>query len=193
MHAVDLLARQFSGVNSLFHSFADDLTPSEWTMRAIPGSNLLGFTVWHLPRTQDWAVQTVIRGRPEVISDARWHGRGSLQTPGIGAGFTPEEADETAAGVNPVDVLAYADAVHQNILDWLSTLSDDDLDTVPDMAAHEAAYLEYQRPGFRAEVGHLVATPVWRLLLGPCTGHVRSHLGEMEFLKQALREQGETA
>jgi len=31
-----------------------------------------GFTCWHLVRTWDWAVQTAIRGVPEVIADKRW-------------------------------------------------------------------------------------------------------------------------
>jgi DinB family protein len=178
-------------VNSLFHAITDDLTPREWTMRAFPGSNPLGFTLWHLPRTQDWAVQTVVRGLPEMVADVQWNGRGCLQTPGIGAGFTREEADEIAGGVAGADVLAYADAVHQTISGWLSTLRDDDLDAIPDMVAHQALYPEYQRPSFREEVDDMAGMPVWRFLLGPCIGHSRGHLGELEILKQASRASGQ--
>jgi hypothetical protein len=190
MRAIDLLVRQLKGANSLYHAIADDLTSSEWTVQALPGSNMPGFTLWHLPRTQDWAAQTVVRGIPEVIAAAQWQGRGGLQTPGIGAGFTPEEADELAGGVTRDDVLAYADAVHQTVVEWLSTLHDDDLDAVPAMMAHQAAYPEYQRPGFRAEVDDPAGMPVWRFLIGPCFGHLRGHLGELETLKQALRVSG---
>lgn len=187
MRAIDLVIRQLDGVHGLYHEIADDLTAHEWTARALPDSNRLGFTLWHLPRTQDWAVQTVLRGVPEVLADGRWQGRGHLQTPGIGAGFTPDEADVIAHGVAQADTLAYADAVHQAGTDWLRTLSDDDLDMVPDMRAHQAPYTAYQHPGFLAEVQHLVGMPTWRILLGPCSGHLRSHLGEMEVLKQVLR------
>jgi DinB superfamily len=117
MRAIELLTIQLNGVNGLYHKVADDLTASEWTTRVFDGCNRIGFTLWHLPRTLDWAVQTVIRGAPEVITATTWSGRGALQTPGIGAGMTPEEADALAAMVSPADVLAYADAVHQTTLE----------------------------------------------------------------------------
>lgn len=191
MRAIDLVIRQLDGVHGLYHEIADDLTDREWTARVFPGSSRLGFTLWHLPRTQDWAVQTLLRGAPEVIADARWQGRGPLQTPGMGAGFTPEEADELAHGLDRADVLDYADAVHQSCAAWLRTLTDDDLDTITDMPGRQTAYPEYQRPEFLAEVQHLIAVPTWRILLGPCIGHVRSHLGELEVIKQALRTSAE--
>lgn len=190
MRAIDVLLKQINGAHSLYHTVADDLTESEWTARAFSGSNLPGFTLWHLPRTRDWAVQTVIRGIPEVVAQERWHGKGRLQTPGIGAGITREEADAIAAGVTRTDTVAYADAVHQTIVDWLCTLDDNDLDAIPDMAAHEAPYQEYQHPGFRAEVDDMAGMPVWRFLIGPCIGHPRGHLGELDVLKQAIRSQG---
>lgn len=193
MRAIDLVIRQIDGAHSLYREIADDLTAREWTARVLPGSNRLGFTLWHLPRTQDWAIQTVLRGVPEVITEGRWQGRNHLQTPGIGAGFTPDEADVIAHGVVQADALAYADAVHQTSTDWLRTLTDDDLDTVPDMLAHQAPFAEYQQPDFLAEVRHLVGTPTWRFLLGPCSGHLRSHLGELEILKQALRASGQAS
>jgi len=187
MRAIDVVIRQLDGVHGLYHEIAHDLTAREWTARALPGTNRLGFTLWHLSRTQDWAVQTVLRGVPEVLTEGRWQGRGHLQTPGIEAGFTPEEADELAHGVAQADTLAYADAVHQTSMAWLRTLTDEDLDTVPDLRAHQAPWAAYQHAGFLAEVAHLVGMPTWRILLGPCSGHLRSHLGELEVLKQALR------
>src|SRR5947209_5067993 len=128
MRATEVLTKQFNSLNGLYHEIADDLTESEWTARVFDGSNLLGFTLWHLPRTQDWAVQTAVRGVPEVIASTRWSGQGGLQTPGIGAGVTIEEADAIAATVSLPDVVAYADAVHRTVLEWLGSLEDADLD-----------------------------------------------------------------
>ena len=187
MRAIDLVIRQLNGVNTLYHAVADDLTQSEWTARAFPGSNLPGFTLWHLARFQDRAVHTAVRGIPEVITAGRWHGLGRLQTPGIGAGFTPAEADDVARGVAQADAIAYADAVHHAVAQWLSILDDDDLDHVPDVVAHQASFPEYQHPGFRSEVGDLVGMPVWRFVSGGCIGHPRAHLGEIDALKQAIR------
>jgi hypothetical protein len=81
---------------------ADDLTETEWTTCALPGTNLPGFTLWHMVRGRDWAVQTAIRGVPEVIAG-------------------------------------------------------------------------------------LLGQPIWRLLIEPCSGHMREHLGELDVLKQVMR------
>jgi hypothetical protein len=187
MHAITLIQTQLNGVHQLFHACADDLTETEWTACALPKTNLLGFTLWHMVRTRDWAVQTAIRGVPEVSADERWAGWSGLTLAGIGAGITLEQANEVGRSISRADVLAYADTVHSAIQSWLSTLSDDDLDTVPDMEAHMATYPAYQHPGFRAVIAGLLGQPIWRLLSGPCSGHMREHLGELDVLKQTLR------
>lgn len=187
MQATTLIQAQLNGVHQLFHACADDLTETEWTTCALPGTNLLGFTLWHMVRGRDWAVQTAIRGVPEVIADERWAGWRALATAGVGAGITLEQANEVGRSVSLADVLTYADTVHSVIQSWLSSLSNDDLDTVPEMEAHMASYPSYQHPGFRAEISDLLGQPIWRLLSGPCSGHMREHLGELDVLKQVIR------
>jgi hypothetical protein len=187
MLALTLIQAQLTGIHQLFHACIDDLTETEWTTCVLPKTNLLGFTCWHLVRTRDWAVQTAIRGVPEVSADERWAGWRELGMAGIGAGIPLEQANEIARLVSQTDVFAYADTVHSTIGSWLSRLSDDDLDTVPEMEAHMAAYPAYQQPGFRAEIADLLGLPIWRLLSGLCSGHLREHLGELNLLKQILR------
>ena len=188
MQATTLIQAQLNGVHQLFHACADDLTETEWTACALPKTNLLGFTLWHMVRTRDWAVQTAIRGVPEVSADERWAGWSGPSLAGIGVGLTIEQAGEVACLVSRTDVLTYADAVHSTIQRWLSGLSDGDLDTVPEMEAHMASYKAYQHPGFRAEIADLLGKPIWRLLSGPCSGHMREHLGELDVLKHVMRE-----
>jgi len=140
MQATTLIQAQLNGVHQLFHVCADDLTETEWTTRALPGTNLLGFTLWHMVRGRDWAVQMAIRGIPEVIADERWAGWRGSATAGAEAGFTLEQANEVGRLVSRADVLTYADTAHSVIQSWLSSLSDDNLDMVPEMEAHMAAY-----------------------------------------------------
>lgn len=188
MHAITLIQAQLNGIHQIFHGVTDDITEKEWTQPVLPNTNLLAFTCWHLIRTRDWAVQTGIRGVPEVVADERWAGWGGLAQTGMGAGMSREQANLVAHQVTRTDVLAYADAVHSTIMDWLSSLTDDDLDTIPDLEAHMAPHPAYQLPGFREEIDGLINQPIWRLLSGPCFGHVREHVGEIELLKQVLRE-----
>jgi hypothetical protein len=187
MNSIGLLQVQFNSINALLNGFGHQLTDVEWTARMSANTDLPGFICWHIARTQDWGVHTVIRGVPEVIHDPRWRNHGGLTTPGIGAGFTRAEADQIAMTVSRQDCLAYGNAVHESIRSWLSTLGDADLDRTPDMATHQAAYPEYQRQSFQDEIRDLIGKPAWRILLGPRTGHIRLHLGELDLLSQLAR------
>ncbi len=189
MRAVDLLKEQLNGCGMFFHAIADDLTDAEWTARAVPGSNVPGYTLWHLARTLDWAVQTAARGVPEVIAADRWAGRRLLPDAGIGVEISLAEADQIAGAVAREDVIAYADAVLQTVQDWLGTLTDDDLDVTPDIEAHHgrAPYAAYRRPEVRKEVAGMAGSPIWALVYSPGIEHIRDHLGELDLIKQVIR------
>src|SRR5260370_35313710 len=164
MQATTLLWAQLNRVLQLFHASADDLTEAEWMTCALPGTNLLGFTLWHMVRGRDWAVQTAIRGAPEGIADERWAGWSGLAMAGVGAGITLEQANEVGHLVSRAAVMTYADTVHSVIQSWLSGLSDDDLDTVPDLEAHMASSPAYQHPRFRPRIADCFDQPLATLL-----------------------------
>lgn len=190
MRATVLLQRQFAPINTVLHDIAADLTPDELTMRILPRTNLLAFDLWHVARTQDWAVQTLARGLPEEIENPRWQGRGRLATYGIGVGLSEAQADELARSLALDDILAYADAVHQSTMSWLDTLSDEALDERPDVPAHLARYPVYLEAAMREEVPWMYEQPpVWRCL-APALAHVREHLAVMGLLKRQIRAHG---
>jgi hypothetical protein len=151
MRAAELLQRQLTTINAIVHDIGDGLSDEEWTLRIFPETNLIAFDLWHVARTQDWAVQTLARGVPEVIGEPRWTGRGALATRGIGVGLTHEQADVLAHDIKRADVLAYADAVHATVMEWLATLADTDLESYPDAPAHYASHPEYETPAMRTE------------------------------------------
>jgi hypothetical protein len=189
MRAVEYIQRQLVSVHQILHDIADDLTPAELTTRALPNTNLLGFELWHVARTQDWAVHTLARGVPELIDEPRWQRRGRLATPGIGVGMSLAEADQVAHAVALTDLLAYADALHEATHAWLDTLSDDALDTLPAVPQQLARYPIYLEDAMRAEVPWMFEhPPLWRCL-APAIGHDRDHLAQMELFKHVLRSQ----
>jgi hypothetical protein len=189
MQTPELLLLQLASVNGMFHAIADDLSDEEWTTRNLPDTNLPGFDLWHVTRTQDWALHTLIRGLPEVISDPEWAGKGGLTTPGIGVGMTQAEADRLARAVTKADVLLYADAVHARMLAWLPAIDERVLDDTPDILAHYQQHPEYLTPAMQAEVPWVAAQPsVWRCL-APALAHVRDHLAEVGVLKRHWRRQ----
>lgn len=185
MHARALLTFQFMSVHRVLHAVADDLTDGELVTRVLPNTNLLAFDLWHVARTQDWALQTLVRGAPELIDEPRWRGRGALATHGIGVGMTEAEADALAHCLKLADILAYADATHAAILAWLDEQRDDDaLDLQPDVPAHLARYPVYLETAMREEVPWMFQRPRIFHCLAPASGHVLEHLAAMELIKR---------
>lgn len=187
MRAMELLERQFGSVNSILHDVADDLSQEELTTRSLASTNLLAFDLWHVARVQDWALQTLVRGVPELIDEPSWHERGRLATHGIGVGMTLDEADDLARSLALADVLAYSDTVHSGIISWLRANTDEELERQPDVPAHLSRYPIYLETAMREEVPWMFERPqVWRCL-APALGHNRDHLAEMDLLKRQLR------
>ena len=187
MNSITLLENILTNIHNTLHSVVDDLTEQEWKARPAPDQNMIGFRVWHLPRIQDNIIQTWIRGIPELVHGERWAHWEQFTPFGSGVGITSEEADEIASGVQKVDVLAYADAVQQEILTWLRELSDDDLDRIPNSKEYLSSYAEYQTPGYHKEADGLLGQPIWVMLMQPCTAHIHQHLGELMLVKEILR------
>ena len=193
MNLTAYLQKQFSNFNAVFHGIAGDLTDEEWIARPGPGQNMLGYTVWHIPRTQDNFLQAWIRGQAEIVRGERWAHWAHLKPLGIGVGITLEEADEIARSVRLADVMTYADEVHQAISTWLGEINEEVLDQVPNARAHLAAFPEYQTPGYMEEVHNLYDLPAWGLLIRPCMGHIHRHLGEVDITKDVLRKAAEVS
>ena len=198
MNAIELLVQQLDTVNIRLHHSAADLTPAELAAVPITGVNPIGFILWHMARSQDWAVNTAIRDEPEVVTRERWRDT-TVAVPGMGTGFSAAEADEVARRVDRETLLEYADAVHMQIKQWLNTQPDSLLDEIPDTEAHDAPHPEYQTPGFRAEmssgpehddaVGRKGGLPAWVYLTSVAVTHLHRHLGEVDLLKDLLRRQ----
>ena len=188
MDAITYLQKQFANINAIFHSIADDLTDEEWVTRPASEQNMIGYTVWHIPRIQDTHVQTWIRGIPEVVHGERWTDWRQLKQYGNGVGISLAEADYVAHSVQQADVMEYANAVNQEISIWLKELNESDLDILPDISQHLSAFPEYQTPGYVEGASGLFDQPIWSQLMRPCIGHVHRHLGELEIVKDILRK-----
>lgn len=188
MHIKTYLTGQNKNLNGVLHHLAGDINAEEWLSRPGPGQNTVGYTVWHIPRTQDHFLQLWIRNESEVVMNGHWSHWQHLKPAGIGVGITMEQSDEIARTVTLADTLAYADEVHQTLLAWLEGIEDSVLEFVPHAKERLQAYPEYQTPGYLEEVTDLFGLPVWSLLIRPCMGHLHRHLGELEITKDVLRK-----
>ena len=67
-----ILEFQVNGSFNILKQTIEGMTDEEWTSRPYPSANLVGFTAWHSLRTIDWAINTAIRGVPEMAADPEW-------------------------------------------------------------------------------------------------------------------------
>jgi hypothetical protein len=187
MDAIALLASQWTTVNAGLHELAGDLSPDEWTFRVAPGQNLTGFTLWHIPASQDWTVQTWIRNVPEVRDRDTWIRQVGFDRLGLAFGISLADADAIARAVSVEDMLAYADAVLAENVCWLGTVTERDLDRVPDNRAHLARRPAYRTTHYLAEVQGMWTQTVAEVIALDI-GHGRAHLGEAGLIKELARQ-----
>ena len=187
MDAVGLITAQWTMVNVALHALARGLSPDDWAFRVARGQNLLGFTLWHIPASQDWTVQTWVRNIPEVRDREAWAHSAGFDRLVLAFGISLAKADAIARAVSVDDTLAYADAVLAENVSWLSTVAEGDLDQVPDNRAHLARHPAYRTPDYLAEVQGM-----WNQTLAEVIaldiGHGRAHLGEAGLVKALARQ-----
>lgn len=185
MELATYIERQLEGVHSILGSLLQGVSREEWLAAPVPGQNPVGFTAWHVPSIQDWAIHTWMRNTPTVRSRPEWAAKG-MMTSFLPFGMPVESAHEVAAATRPEDVLAYAGAMLDEARTWLADFPAGQFDDVPANRAH-LEDRRYEAAGYRAEIEGMYEQPYWRLFAGACTGHCRGHLGELELALAVIR------
>jgi len=179
---------QFQNLTDVLDFLVADMTEEEWLTRLADEANRIGFIAWHVPNIQDFTINTLIRGVPEVRARPEWRDCPDLDTKTPPFGMAQAEADATAENSRPAAVINYAEAVRTEILAWLETVGEAELTAVPDIPGQLARSAVYKHASFSDELNPAIGKPVWALLLAACFGHLRSHLGEIEAVKRQLRQ-----
>jgi hypothetical protein len=131
MDHADLLVDAFTRVRDIVHHVLHGLPDAHLTARLDPEANTVAWLIWHLTRVQDDHVAEVA-GREQVWLAGDWQQRFGLpfEPAAIGYGQGP---DEVAAVRAPAELLrGYHDAVYAETVEFVRTLSADDLDRIVD-------------------------------------------------------------
>lgn len=131
MDGRELLEDAFGRIPEVVREAVEGLSPAALAWQPAPGTNPIGWLVWHLARVQDDHVAE-LAGGPQVWDD-RWAARFGLPagTQDTGYGHTPEQV----ATVRPEGaevLLDYLAAVTEVTQRFLATVTADDLDRVVD-------------------------------------------------------------
>ncbi len=129
--AQELLRDAFTRLIEHVDELTGDLTDEQAGYRPGPNANSIAWLLWHSARVQDVQVADVAGVEPVWTRDG-WVDRFSLALPrdDTGYGHSPEDVAKVQA---PADLLAgYYHAVHKLTLEYLASLTDDELARVVD-------------------------------------------------------------
>ena len=132
MELGELLVDAFERIRDGVHDVVEGLDPEQLATRPTPHANSIAWLVWHLARVQDDHVADVA-DLEQVWTAQDWHGR-------FGLPFGPEvtgygqSSDDVAkvAGVTAEQLTGYVDAVHEQTVRYVATLTPEDLSRVVD-------------------------------------------------------------
>ncbi|WP_298180916.1 DUF664 domain-containing protein [Saccharomonospora sp.] len=132
MKSVDVLTDGFERVKEAVHDVARGLGASALNHRVDSQANSIAWLLWHLTRVQDDHVSEVA-GTEQVWHSGGWIDRFGLPLSPGDTGFGHTSEDVAAVRVKTPKLLTgYYDAVHDNTLEYLGELDDDDFDIVVD-------------------------------------------------------------
>lgn len=153
-----------------------DLTPEELAWRPGADANSIGFIIWHIARVEDrWLAGFAATNVSERWIRDAWAERFGLPEGGTGVGFTREQLDDFDEHMPPIaEVLAYFDAVREDMLVYLRGLNDADLDATPGRTPFP-------------EVGTLPPDFTIGRMFRQLIGEYNQHLGQVGYLRGLQR------
>jgi uncharacterized damage-inducible protein DinB len=129
--ATDVLIDGLGRVRENVHAVVEDLTRDQLAERLDPDANSIAWLVWHLTRVEDDHVAGVA-GTDQLWQADGWGERFALPLDDNDHGFG-HNREQVAAVVADGDLLTdYHDAVHARAVEFVASLTDDDLARVVD-------------------------------------------------------------
>jgi uncharacterized damage-inducible protein DinB len=132
MKSADLLVDGLGRVRENVHRVVNGLTAEQLAYRPAAAANSICWLIWHLTRVQDDHIADVA-AREQVWTADGWAGRFGLPLDLADTGYGHNPRQVAAVTVRSPELLTgYHDAVHDESVAFVQTLTDTDLDRVVD-------------------------------------------------------------
>jgi hypothetical protein len=131
MNTSELLIDAYGRIQEEVHGVLDGLDEKALATRPNGTANSIAWLIWHLTRIQDDHLADA-GGYEQVLTAEGWHERLGLpfDPADTGYGHTSDQVSQVQV---PGELLrGYYDAVHARTLEYLKTLTDDELDRIVD-------------------------------------------------------------
>jgi uncharacterized damage-inducible protein DinB len=127
----EVLLDAFGRIQEVVHDVVDGLDDKTLSTRPEGTGNSIAWLVWHLTRIQDDHLADA-GGYEQVITAEGWHDRLGLPFDAADTGYGHTGEQVAAVQLSAEQLTGYYDAVHARSLEYLKTLTDDDLDRIVD-------------------------------------------------------------
>jgi hypothetical protein len=130
--SANLLTDAFGRIRDAVHRAVDGLSPEELAFRVDPDANSIAWLTWHLTRIQDDHIADAA-GTTQAWTSRGWAERFGLpfDVSDTGYGHAPDHV--AAVRVESAELLTgYHDAVYQQTVAYVGSLTDDDLTRIVD-------------------------------------------------------------
>lgn len=132
MTTAELLADALGRIREAVHEATDGLAPDQLAYRPEPTANSIAWLIWHLTRIEDDHIADVA-GTDQVWTAAGWARRFDLPFDDAAHGYGQGPDEVAAVRVKSGELLTgYHDAVYQQSLGFVATVTDADLDRIVD-------------------------------------------------------------
>jgi uncharacterized damage-inducible protein DinB len=131
MTSADLLADAFDRIREEVHNAVDGLSKEQLAFRVNDDANSIAWLAWHLTRIQDDHVSDVA-GVEQVWTSRGWADRFGLPFGRLATGYEHSNSEVAAVQAGAELLTAYHDAVNEETIRYVRTLTDADLPRVVD-------------------------------------------------------------
>jgi hypothetical protein len=182
METKELIKSGFDNAKRTIDRTLDGMTAAELTWHPRPDANSIGLILFHVIRSEDSSVHRV-QGKPQVWESAKWYQKLNKAIDDGGAHYTAEQVDKFVVP-DIKDLMAYADAVRKNTLEYLNGLKPEDFDRKvevpprPPQIGPDGKPRPPMRPPFEPIVGSMLLFTVI---------HISQHAGEISYLRGLKR------
>lgn len=129
--SADLLIDAFGRIRGIVHRVVGDLDRAQLAFRADADANSIAWLIWHLTRTEDDHMSEVAN-HDQAWTSAGWAERFALPFDASAIGYGHSSAEVAAVQADGELLTGYHDEVHNQTIEYLQTVTDDDLDRVID-------------------------------------------------------------
>ncbi len=182
METKELIQNGLENVKRAIGRTLDGLTPAELKWQPRPDANSIGLILFHSIRAEDSSIHR-LQGKLQLWESEKWYQKFNKAVNDGGAHYT---AEQVAAFVVPdlKELLAYAEAVRKDTLEYLKGLKPEDFDRKvnlpppPAPIAISAGSPAPPRPPFNPVVGSMLLMLVT---------HLSQHAGEISYIRGLQR------